>query len=116
MADDLLDYTADPELLGKKVGADLREGKLTLPVIHALGNAAAADRKRMVAIIADSDFSRDAFTELVAYLTSYGGIAYTQQRAAEYVDQSKAALKLFDDSITRQTLLDIADYALVRRH
>ena len=116
MADDLLDYTADGNELGKKVGADLREGKLTLPVIHALARATAPDRERMVAIIADTRFSTEAFAELVAYLTTYGGIDYTRQRAAERVEQAKAALAPFTDSPTRQTLLDIADYALVRRH
>ena len=51
MADDLLDYTADSAALGKLVGADLREGKLTLPVIHALQSAGGEDRGQMLQII-----------------------------------------------------------------
>jgi len=115
MADDLLDYVADSRRLGKVVGADLREGKLTLPVIHALANADAADRNWMLTVIEKRDFSFREFTDLVSMLERWGGLAHTKTEAARYVEEAKKRLAGFSASETRQTLQMIADYALVRQ-
>ncbi len=115
IADDILDYIADSGELGKTVGADLREGKLTLPVIHALKHAEAADRTRMEAIISDTDFSPVDFSELTRLLNKYGGIEYAQKLAAHHVSAAKEILADFEPSPTRQTLFLLADYALHRR-
>jgi octaprenyl-diphosphate synthase len=115
MMDDLLDYTLSTAELGKEVGADLREGKLTLPVIRALGRASSSDRRRMGQIIRNSDFSVAEFKELTALLEQYGGIAHTRKTAAGYIDRAKQALSIFEPCHTLQTMLDIADYALQRR-
>ncbi len=115
MADDLLDYTSDTETLGKAVGADLREGKLTLPVIHALTRADAPDRARMEAIIANRDFSLRDFRALMERLRRYNGITYTRKRAEQHVSDAKSALTVFDASETRDILMDVADYALARK-
>ena len=115
MADDLFDYTLQTSDLGKEVGADLREGKLTLPVIHALRQAQAADRDRMITIIEDEDFAVEDFNILLKLLEKYGGIDYTRQAASGYIETAKAALAGFESSPAKETLLDIADYALARR-
>ncbi len=115
MADDLLDYTSDTETLGKAVGADLREGKLTLPVIHALSRADAPDRARMETIIANADFSPRDFRALMELLGRYNGIAYTRTRAEQHVSDAKTALTVFEASETRDILMDLADYALARK-
>jgi octaprenyl-diphosphate synthase len=115
MADDLLDYTADSAVLGKMVGADLREGKLTLPVIHALKNASDHDRSLMAKIILNREFSEDDFDLLVRMLKRYGGIDYTVERAAAHIQRAKEAIGVFEPGPARETLLDIADYALARK-
>ena len=115
MADDLFDYTLTTADFGKTVGADLREGKLTLPVIAALKNATAADKAVMVKIIQDQDFSVEDFKTLIGLLDRYGGIRYTQKTAATYIDKAKQSLAVFDPSQTKDIMLDIADYALARR-
>jgi octaprenyl-diphosphate synthase len=115
MADDMLDYTQDLASLGKQAGADLREGKLTLPLIHALSRAPEADRGRMITILEKSDFSNAEFADLVEMLERHGGIAYTQAEAASRIRAAKAVLDRFDASPTRQLLMDIADYAMVRK-
>ena len=115
MADDLFDYTLQTSELGKEVGADLREGKLTLPVIYALKRAQPADRDLMIKIIQDRNFSVDDFRKLIDLLEYYGGLDYTQRSAAAYIDTAKKALSEFEPSQTKETMLDIADYALTRR-
>jgi octaprenyl-diphosphate synthase len=115
MADDLFDYTLQTADFGKEVGADLREGKLTLPVIYALKQARSEDRDFMIKIIQDNEFIAEDFKILVELLEKYGGIEYTQKTAAAYIDTAKAALSIFQPSPTKQTMLDIADYALARR-
>jgi octaprenyl-diphosphate synthase len=114
MADDLFDYTMDTAALGKEVGADLREGKLTLPVIHALKQANPADRDAMVKIIKNEAFTVDEFNALVELLKKNGGIAYTEKKAEFCIEKAKEALSVFEPSKTKDSLLDIANYALAR--
>jgi octaprenyl-diphosphate synthase len=115
MADDLFDYTLTTSDFGKEVGADLREGKLTLPVISALRNATPDDKELMIKIIKDQNFSVEDFKTLIELLEKHGGLAYTQKVAAAYIDKAKQALSIFESSQTRDIMLDIADYALARR-
>jgi octaprenyl-diphosphate synthase len=115
MADDLLDYTLDSATLGKVVGADLREGKLTLPVIYALAKADGTRREAMMATIGDPDFTQDGFQRLIADLETLGGIAYTRRQAETYLLEAKESLAIFPDGPTKETLIDIADYALARK-
>ena len=114
MADDLLDYTANPVSLGKEIGADLKEGKLTLPVIRALGVANPKDQSQMKAIIQNEQFSAEEFRILVDMLNQYDGIQYTRKLAVERIDAAKAALSVFEPTEIRSLLNDIADYALER--
>jgi octaprenyl-diphosphate synthase len=115
MVDDLFDYTMDSAALGKEVGADLKEGKLTLPIIQALKQADSADRDQMVNIIQNEDFSDDDFKTLVALLQKNDGIDYTVKTAAAYIDKAKEALSIFETSKYKDSMLDIADYAIARR-
>lgn len=116
MADDLLDYTQNSAALGKNAGADLREGKLTLPVIHALGRAEPADKAWMQALVRAQAFSDSDFERLLAGLRRYGGIDYTREQASEQIRQAKQALSRFAPSDERLILEDIVDYAWSRAH
>ncbi len=115
MADDLLDYTIDTAAIGKNVGADLKEGKLTLPVIFALKAADSSDKHKMLKIIKDQNFNFADFCSLIDFLDKYGGIDYTKQCAAIYIKQAKKALMVFNPGEITDIFLDIADYALVRK-
>ncbi|MCD6185168.1 MAG: polyprenyl synthetase family protein [Deltaproteobacteria bacterium] len=115
MADDLLDYTADSKLLGKKTGADIREGKLTLPVIYALNQADSKDRRFIETIIKNKDFNLSDFTNLQELLKKYKSLSYTKKIANDYVEKAKTSLDIFKPVKARETLLDIADYAMVRK-
>jgi octaprenyl-diphosphate synthase len=115
IADDLLDYTSKTEILGKEIGADLKEGKLTLPVIHAMSRADKTDRQWMEKTISSGDFSADAFQELLDMLNRHGGMKYARGLAEAHVGNAKNALKIFPESLTRETLMDIAEYTLLRK-
>jgi len=114
MVDDLLDYTLDTAKLGKEVGADLKEGKMTLPVIYSLKSADEKNRTRMENIIKNKNFSVNDFETLIKMIDKYGGQLYTQNLAAEYVQNAKEALAVFQNSKTKEVLLMIADYTLSR--
>jgi octaprenyl-diphosphate synthase len=114
IADDLLDYIAETDTLGKTVGADLREGKLTLPLIHVLGRADGEDRAKIVEIVKKDAFSDDEFHQLVKIIDSYGGISYSRDTAGSHVERAKVILAAFPPSETRETLSMLADYALSR--
>ena len=114
MTDDLLDYTADASVLGKELGADLREGKLTLPLIHTLTKAPAHEVVRMEKIITNSDFSIQEFETLIEMMNRYDSINYTRNLSLEKVKTAKAALSVFQPSETKELLSDIADYAVNR--
>lgn len=114
IADDLLDYTADTAVIGKVVGADLREGKLTLPLIYTLKNAGPEDAERIRELVGRHDFSAADFNRLVGVMEQTGGIGYARQTAAAHVGRAKDALAVFRPSKTREILLDIADFAVSR--
>ncbi|PIE61338.1 MAG: polyprenyl synthetase [Desulfobacterales bacterium] len=115
MADDLLDYTATAEELGKNPGADMREGKLTLPLIHSLANADADNRAWILDTMAQTEFDPDRFKGLRQRLTDLGGIAYTRKQAEFHVHAAKSALDLFEDCQSKTLLSLIADYSIHRK-
>lgn len=114
MVDDLLDYTLDTKALGKKVGADLREGKMTLPLIRALSIAGAKDRSWIVDLIQSADFSIQQFKRLIDLLSQYGALDYARRCASDHIQAAKSALVGLNDVPERSILADIADYALIR--
>ncbi len=115
MADDLLDYTADTAVLGKTVGADLREGKMTLPLIYALRKAHGTDAGLMRSIIENRDFSNDAFNQLRCLMEKYGGGDYTRRKAAEHIASAKNALAVFNPCESKTVLLQVAEFVLSRK-
>jgi octaprenyl-diphosphate synthase len=115
MIDDLLDYTLNTRAIGKGIGADLKEGKLTLPVIYSLKTAEKKDRKQMEKIILNKDFSINDFEKLIALMNKCGGQAYTKNLAQEYVNSAKDAIQAFNHSKTKEILLMLADYTLARK-
>jgi octaprenyl-diphosphate synthase len=115
MADDLLDYTADASEFGKAVGTDLREGKLTLPMIHALARTDTKDRRRLEALIGNEDMTPSDVAEALDLIEGSGSIEYTKDRARDHIDKAKTFLNPFSVSGTRIVLGQLADYVLVRQ-
>ena len=114
IADDLLDYTSDTKVLGKAIGADLKEGKLTLPVIYTLENAGTKDRAWMEKVITNKNFTDNEFKKLIQLMHDIGGIRYCRKVAENHIQQAKKIIQSFPSSQTTETLLLIADYTLNR--
>ena len=114
IADDLLDYTADTAVLGKTVGADLREGKLTLPVIHTLEKVDAGDRDWMGKIITEKKFTSAEFDRLIQLMNDTGSIRYCRDVAGTHIREAREIIATFPPSPTAKTLTMIADYTLNR--
>ncbi|MBW2737692.1 MAG: polyprenyl synthetase family protein, partial [Deltaproteobacteria bacterium] len=115
MADDLLDYTSDTSILGKEIGTDLKEGKLTLPVIYSLKKVNSEDRIIMEKIITDKNFSFNNFEILIGLIKKCEGLEYTKRLASEHIEKAKRSILFFKHSETKELLLNIADYALIRK-
>ncbi|WP_022666508.1 polyprenyl synthetase family protein [Desulfospira joergensenii] len=115
MADDLLDYTATAQELGKNPGADMREGKLTLPLIHSLAHADPLEREKMLELVFHPEFDPDKFEVLKQKIIALKGIEYTQSLAREHIENAKKQLRPFEASESKSLLGLIADYAVERK-
>jgi octaprenyl-diphosphate synthase len=115
LIDDTLDYTGDAKELGKPIGNDIQEGKVTLPLIHALQNGRADAKARLKDIFGAEEIPMELFAEARELVIASGGIEYTQRLAVDHVQRAKQALDIFPSSPTKETLIDIADYVICRR-
>jgi len=115
IADDLLDYTSESKILGKEIGTDLREGKITLPLIHTLKNADHESKKIIEEIILNEKFSYIEFENLIKIINKYNGITYSINMAKKYILDAKKSLNIFEDSKTKDIMLMVADYIIQRK-
>jgi octaprenyl-diphosphate synthase len=116
MKDDLLDFTASEKALGKPVGLDLREGKLTLPVIYMLEGGDAEVRAKVESVIEDRGFDRVTHAEIVALARRTGALARAEGLAEQQAEAARAALASFKPSAERDALLTLPDFILARDH
>ena len=109
--DDVLDYSGDSEEIGKRLGDDLREGKMTLPLIHALRCAAPAQRDFVTAAVRDG---RGDFTTIARIVTENGSLDYSRALAEQEANNARAAMHALPQTIFRDSLLHLADFAIDR--
>jgi octaprenyl-diphosphate synthase len=114
LVDDALDYAADQAVLGKTIGDDFREGKITLPVLVAYQAGDEADRDFWHRTIEASEQNEADLDRALHLMQRYGAIPATLERARGFAAAGKAALAAFPDSRLRSTLLDVADYTVSR--
>ena len=114
LVDDALDYAADEATLGKTVGDDFREGKITLPVLAAYAAGNAEERAFWVRTIETSAQDDADLDRALALVQGSGAIQATVERAGRFAQAAKAALAAFPDGPARRVLADVADYAVSR--
>ncbi|MFO1313789.1 MAG: polyprenyl synthetase family protein [Burkholderiales bacterium] len=113
LVDDILDYSGDAEAIGKNVGDDLAEGKMTLPLIRALSHGSPEEAAVIRHAIAGG--GRDDFAQVVAALDRTGALAYARDRAEVEVDSAARCLDALPDSPERRILLELISFASTRR-
>jgi len=113
--DDLLDFTGDEEATGKPAGLDLREHKVTLPLIHALPKMSAAQRTQVEALMDNPQPNTDEISRVVDAVAERGGLEYARERAQGFCERAEAALEAIRPSPARETLRASLTYVLERR-
>lgn len=114
LADDVLDYIGTEEELGKRPRQDLREGKITLPLIFALRAADRADRAKVRGIVARGRFTEREIAFLARLVERNGGLDYTKRRARDFVEAGKKFLFRLPPSTARDGLAAMSDYIVSR--
>ena len=112
IADDVLDYASDAATLGKNLGDDLAEGKMTLPLIHAMQHADHATRERLRVIVEAGDVA--ALPEVIAAIHAHDSLGYSRERALAFAARAEAALQGLPDNEATAALHGLAHYAINR--
>ena len=110
--DDLFDF-GDKDI-GKPVGIDIKEKKMTLPLIHALQNANISDRKKYIRYVSKSEKNKKYVTEVVAFVKASGGLEYANQKMLEFQQEAFDILDEFPDSETKASLKMLIEYVTMR--
>ncbi len=116
LTDDILDFTARETTLGKPVGSDLREGKVTLPLIYALEVAGKQERRQIESILADGNYDKVAFGQVLDLIRRNGGFERAQTRAQAFTDRSRLVISEFPDSPYQRSLHAITELMIDRDH
>ena len=111
--DDLFDFGTDD--VGKPLGIDIKEKKMTLPLIHALENASKADKKRIINIVKKQSHKKEKVQEVIDFVNQSGGLDYAKQAMYKYREEAFEILRTFPESEVRQSLEDLVIFVTDRK-
>ena len=114
IVDDVLDLTASESILGKPVASDLREGKVTMSVIHALERCTSPERKSIETVVREQGFDGVTHSQILAILNRYGSLDAASARAMQYAALARNAICNFPDSEIKRALLWAPDFVVAR--
>ena len=112
--DDLFDYGA--EQVGKPTGIDIKEKKMTLPLIYTLQNADNQTKKKIIYIVKNQNTDRQKVQEVIGYVQASGGIEYARQKMKEYQYKALSMLDLYPESDTRNAMKELVNYVIERKY
>jgi octaprenyl-diphosphate synthase len=112
--DDLLDYAGDG-LTGKREGNDIKEKKITLPLIHALREAGPVKRRNIIRILRRKKKGRREISEVIAFVREHNGLEYAGTKMKEYSDRALRILETYPDSETKSALTEFVIYSTLRK-
>src|SRR6266576_550608 len=115
IVDDVLDLTASESVLGKSVASDLREGKVTMAVIHALQRCTPEEREKIATVLRDRAFNGVTHGDILAILNRYGSLEAATARAAQYAEAARKAICTFPDSEIKRALLCAPEFVVARQ-
>jgi octaprenyl-diphosphate synthase len=116
LIDDLLDFTSQEEKLGKPVGGDLKEGKVTLPLVYALQNATTEEQAMVAAILKDRNYDSVPFAKILDFVERRGGIERTRERARQFTERANQMVADFPGSRWQRGLGALASLITGRDH
>lgn len=114
LIDDVLDFNAQESVLGKPVGGDLREGKVTLPMVYALEKAKAEERALVETVLADRSYARVSFGQVRAFLERHDAAQRTLERAQQFSDRAQQLMSEFPESPFQRALAALTDLVVER--
>src|SRR3989475_9009418 len=114
IVDDVLDLTASENVLGKPVASDLREGKATMALIHAVESCTPEGKYRIEAVLRDRAFNGVSHAQILDILTRYGSLEFALARAADYAESARQAICTFPDSEFKRALLWAPEFVVAR--
>ncbi|HEY1270644.1 MAG TPA: polyprenyl synthetase family protein [Terriglobales bacterium] len=114
IVDDVLDLTASETVLGKPVASDLREGKVTMAVIHALSHCQLEEREKVETVLRERAFNGVTHADILDVLDRYGSLDAANARAAEYAESARKTICQFPDSEIKRALLWAPDFVVAR--
>ncbi len=114
LVDDLLDYTAEQEALGKPIGGDLREGKVTLPIILLLQRGGSEADRLIRTVVQERAVTPEQWDHILRLLAEHRATELAYERAVEYAERAKTCLNVFPPSRERDALMALPDYVLQR--
>jgi octaprenyl-diphosphate synthase len=113
ITDDLLDWVGQTEKTGKGLGSDLKEGKITLPLIHTLKESDASSRKTILRLL-ENDFNQEDFNQLLSLIKGNGGVEYSCHKAESFGEKALGQLSDLKDSEHKQALENLVDFVIKR--
>jgi octaprenyl-diphosphate synthase len=116
LMDDLLDYTSSKEVFGKPVGKDLKEGKITLPLIYTLLSLEESERKRLESLFKSQRAAEEDYRNLIEIVRSNGALDQIRDEAQTYVNKAAGYLSSFPDSPAKESLLELNQYIIERKY
>lgn len=114
--DDIFDYISTEATIGKPVGNDVREGKLTLPLIYAYNQGTEEEKKAIKDIYTKKDFTDENVKKVVDFAIQKGGIEYAEKRILDFKKESENILETFGDCEARESLQDLLEYSVQRKN
>ena len=112
--DDLFDYESSVSLIGKPVGIDIKERKMTLPLIYALNNSSKKEKRWMINVVKNCNEDQKMVTQLIEKVKISGGIEYTKKKMYEYRQEAMDIINTYPDTPSRQSLIDLILYTTER--
>lgn len=114
LIDDVLDYISYDAVLGKRVGTDLKEGKVTLPLIHALKSSTEKEKTYINTVLNKAKVTANDFARVSKIIKKYDGVGYTVDTTRQFIENAKLNLQPFRPSAYKESLITLADYILSR--
>lgn len=112
--DDIFDYISTEKEIGKPVGNDIREGKITLPLLYALNTAKESEKEEYTDILRKKDFTKENVEKLIHFAIEKGGIEYAKKRMEDFQQEAVQTLDIFENGLLKKHLLLTLQHTIER--